>query len=93
MPGPLGRPLETVKPDVFEVQSDALQAPASQERCDTVGALMGDRDQHPCCGQIARGNTRAPAITAARTTTTGAGGGWTAIARRHTSTISSTPQA
>ena len=44
-------------------------------------------------GQIARGKTRAAASTAASATTIGAGGGWTAIARRHTSAISSTLQA
>ena len=29
------------------MQPDALQATAGQQRCDTVGALVCDRDEHP----------------------------------------------
>ena len=60
MPGPLARPLETVNPDVSGVQPDAPQATAGQQRCDTVGALVCDRDSILVYGQIARGKTRAP---------------------------------
>ncbi len=93
MPGPLGRPLETVSPDV----SECSRMPCRRRPVNNAATPWAPSwvivTSIRVYGQIARGRTSAPAITAAKATTMGVGGGWTAIARRHTSAISSTSQA
>ena len=93
MPGPPARPLETVSPEVSECSRMPCRRRPVRSAATPWAPSWVMVTSIRVYGQIARGSTRATATTAARATTIGAGGGWTAIARRHTSAISSTPQA
>lgn len=93
MPGPLGRPLETVSPEV----SECSRMPWSRRPVTNAATPWAPSwvivTSMRVYGQTARGRTSAAARAAASATTTGAGGGCTAVARRQTSAISSTTQA
>ena len=61
MPGPLGRPLETVRPRSVGVQPDALQSTPCHERRHPMGTFVGDGHQHAgvrpdCSWQDERGS-------------------------------------
>jgi hypothetical protein len=93
MPGPLGRPLETVSPEV----SECSRMPWSRRPVTNAATPWAPSwvivTSMRVYGQTARGRTSAAARVAASATTTGAGGGCTVVARRQTSAISSTTQA
>src|SRR5215211_746962 len=90
MPGPLGRPLETVSPDVSECnRMPCRRRPVTSAATPWAPSWVIVISIRVYC-HATRGSTRAPAVAAASTTRIGAGGGWTAIARRHTSAIRST---